>query len=123
MVYTVIESRKPHTHSKEKHMEERAKFFEVEIEGKNAKEAFLKAVDEARNKHGDGGYTGTIAEKSTFRMVSVPDGEKYSDYVMEFIQKRSDFDKDSPCGCICHYSYSDSQGSCGIYYFFGWASW
>ena len=42
--------------------------------GKTAKEAFRRAVDDAAWENGHGGYTGTIAEKHDFRMVSVPGG-------------------------------------------------
>ena len=38
--------------------------------GKNAKEAFSKAVQDAKHESGHGGYTGTIAEKSTFVMIN-----------------------------------------------------
>ena len=40
--------------------------------GKNAKAAFLKAKEQARIEYGDRGYTGTIAEKPSFRMLNLP---------------------------------------------------
>lgn len=49
--------------------------------GKDAKEAFGKAVDAARYDHGHRGYTGTIAEKSEFIMLKVPEGETPGKFV------------------------------------------
>jgi hypothetical protein len=40
--------------------------------GKDAASAFADAVREARHWNGHGGYTGTIAEKSGFRVVALP---------------------------------------------------
>ena len=50
-----------------------ADFFTT-ARGKTAQEAFGAALDEARHMFGRGGYTGTIAEKDGFKMVSVPPG-------------------------------------------------
>lgn len=47
--------------------------------GRTAKEAFSDAVDDARYYHGHGGYTGTIAEKRGFRMVTPKPGETPSE--------------------------------------------
>lgn len=90
--------------------------FSNTAEGSSAKEAFKNATEEARYKHGHGGYTGTIAEKSTFTMISVPAGEdphKYADRLMDEQDRRVD-DKWGPAGCI------DLGG--GKYLFFGVAS-
>lgn len=46
--------------------------FQVTQFGKDAADAFQKAVDEARHDHGHEGYTGTIAEKSEFIEVELP---------------------------------------------------
>jgi hypothetical protein len=46
--------------------------------GKTAEEAFRKAVDQALHMHGHGGYTGTIAEKTAFELVSLPRGLTYA---------------------------------------------
>ena len=40
--------------------------------GATAKEAFAKARADAQFQHGHGGYTGTIAEKTTFEVIEVP---------------------------------------------------
>lgn len=46
--------------------------FWVIAEGKTAADAFRTAVKEAQYEHGHGGYTGTIAEKRTFKVIPVP---------------------------------------------------
>jgi hypothetical protein len=40
--------------------------------GQTAGEAFDRAVREARYEHGHGGYTGTIAEKSSYLLFNTP---------------------------------------------------
>jgi hypothetical protein len=49
-----------------------AETFEERGEGKSAQEVFDKLVEEAAYDHGHGGYTGTIAEKSEFVVISAP---------------------------------------------------
>lgn len=44
--------------------------FVTFIEGKVAQDAFNQAVEEARYKYGHAGYTGTIAEKPGYEIVS-----------------------------------------------------
>lgn len=39
-----------------------------------AQEAFLREVTQARYEYGSGGYTGTMAEKSSFVLVTLPEG-------------------------------------------------
>jgi len=50
-----------------------ADFFD-EGYGATAKEAFAEVVEEARYEYGHGGYTGSIAEKSNFVMVTFDPG-------------------------------------------------
>jgi len=45
-----------------------AQFFTVSM-GRNPHHAFDRAVEGARHQHGHGGYTGTIAEKDSFKMM------------------------------------------------------
>jgi len=45
--------------------------FAVTIFGKDAEEAFRSATQQARYEHGHGGYTGTIAEKTSFHFVDL----------------------------------------------------
>lgn len=45
-----------------------AEYFQVKATGATIDEAFRKAVDEARYNYGHAGYTGTIAEKSSYTL-------------------------------------------------------
>lgn len=49
--------------------------------GKTARDAFNTACRDAAYEHGHGGYTGTIAEKSSFRLVDLPKGMNAGDFV------------------------------------------
>ena len=42
--------------------------------GATANEAFRSAVESAQCEHGHGGYTGTIAEKGSYRIIKLPEG-------------------------------------------------
>jgi hypothetical protein len=46
--------------------------FYCTARGETASEAFAAAQESARYEHGHDGYTGTVAEKSSFRLVDVP---------------------------------------------------
>ena len=48
-------------------------FYTIE-KGKNAKEAFNRAVEEAQWNHGHGGYSGSIAEKREYTEFTRPKG-------------------------------------------------
>jgi hypothetical protein len=85
-----------------------------------AQEAFNYAVKEARYMYGHGGYTGTIAEKDSFRMVYVPPGEdpiQYAEKIL-FEDKSQHCDKWGPANCV---EFLDERGRKG-FYFFGIAS-
>jgi len=88
--------------------------FFTRARGKTAAEAFRSAVQQARYEHGNGGYTGTIAEKSEFQEVKPKAGES----VMECVNRHMDIgtfdDKWGPAGCV---KIDD-----GEWYFFGFAS-
>jgi len=91
-------------------------FYHIEV-GKNAKDAFQKAVEQAQYDHGHSGYTGTIAEKSSFVMIPLPDGMKpmeLADKLMEEDDPRIN-DKWGDAGCIAIPNTDE-------YLFFGWAS-
>lgn len=100
--------------------------------GTSAREAFHKAVDHAAWEHGHGGYTGTIAEKDSFVMIT-PQGDNAARYASDllryygedkipegyvkgkFLQDQAAVDsKWGPAGCI-------NLGN-GEFLFFGWAS-
>ena len=75
--------------------------FSVKVMAKTAREAFQKAVEEAKYEYGHGGYTGTIAEKDSFQMISVPHGKDPEDYAFHLIVNDSRVsDKWGPAGCI-----------------------
>ncbi len=56
--------------------------FATKGKGKTATEAFRAAVEEARYWFGHGGYTGTIAEKTGFRVFSVPEGTTLEGFLL-----------------------------------------
>lgn len=93
-----------------------ANSFMVHAQGKTASEAFKTAVEEARYKHGNGGYTGTIAEKRDFVLITLPPGQdarEAAGKMLDECDRRID-DKWGPAGC---FRISD-----GNWLFFGYAS-
>lgn len=62
-----------------------ANTFSDVVIAKNAQEAFRQAVEEAQYDHGHAGYTGTIAEKHDFRMISCPAGVEPSEFAHDAI--------------------------------------
>lgn len=99
-----------------------ADVFFVNASGKTAREAFDEAVRRARYEHGHGGYSGTIAEKGSFTMIPLPDGEKVSSFTNKLIDDCDDRvdDKWGPAGCIQVETDGDSDRK--KFLFFGWAS-
>lgn len=91
--------------------------------GSTAKEAFAEAVADAQYEFGHGGYTGTIAEKDSFKLASSDLFETY-DAAMDFAEKAMDDDnhfcqdKWGPAACV---SFKTKDGKTE-YLFFGWAS-
>lgn len=93
-----------------------ANSFSVVVKGPTARKAFDEAVKNARYEYGHNGYTGTIAEKGSFVMITCPQGRDPQDYADELIEeedKRID-DKYGPAGCI---ALGENR-----WLFFGWAS-
>lgn len=90
--------------------------FWVREKATSAKEAFKQAVDDARYENGHGGYTGTIAEKSSFVMIPVPAGTSPLEHARKLLDEDDGriSDKWGPAGCV-------AVGE-GEYLFFGWAS-
>jgi fibronectin type 3 domain-containing protein len=90
--------------------------FMVRHEGKTAKAAFRAAVEQAQYDSGHGGYTGTIAEKDEFVLISVPEGKDPIEFAEELLKADDDrvSDKWGPCGCV--------KIKEGEWFFFGWAS-
>lgn len=95
-----------------------AQQFWVTEEGRTANDAFRSAVDHARWEYGNGGYTGTIAEKGEFVLITPPTGidpRTYADLLNEYEpnpEKLAGFqakfkrdlaaidDKWGPAGCV-----------------------
>lgn len=100
-----------------------AELFIVESKGKSPGEAFETAVMEASYLYGHAGYTGTIAEKSSYTIIRPTEKEKeifkdeedYADHLFEKGDKRIE-NKWGPAGCI----KSFTKENC--YLFFGYAS-
>ena len=93
-----------------------AQEFMVTATGASAQEAFVNAKDEAYYQHGHGGYTGSIAEKNSFTVITTPEGvkpEQFADQLLYEGDPRID-DKWGPAGCI---KIGEEQ-----YLFFGIAS-
>lgn len=93
-----------------------ANTFGNRAKAKTAKEAFELATAAARYENGNGGYSGSIAEKRSFVVISVPDGKNPLDYAHDLINNRDPRvdDKWGPAGCV--------QLDEDTFYFFGWAS-
>lgn len=92
--------------------------FGTVARGATASDAFNTAVDEARYEYGHGGYTGTIAEKDSFKIVKlskevIKDKTLFDAKIDELLDEEFD-DKWGPAGCV--------QLEKDKFYFFGWAS-
>ena len=99
-----------------------ADFFETESLGTTPKEAFNQAVEDARYMDGHGGYTGTIAEKNSFVMITLPKGKDPYDYINELIEENDDriYEKWGPAGCF--ELPGETQSGQKRFLFFGYAS-
>jgi len=91
--------------------------------GKTAREAFDTLAEDARHEYGYGGYSGTIAEKSSFTAITMGTMEpkavnSYAESLLMEGDARVD-DKWGPAGCI--EMTSDRKGL-RKFLFFGWAS-
>jgi len=92
--------------------------FHTRASGENAKSAFQNAVEDAQYYHGQGGYTGTIAEKTSFTEIPADevgeaDPDEYASQLIRDQDPRIE-SKWGPAGCI---ALGDNT-----YLFFGWAS-
>lgn len=93
-----------------------AEVFYTREKGKSPDDAFWKAVEKANDIYGNGGYTGTIAEKCEFAMIALPANETplaFAERLIDAKDPRVD-DKWGPAGCI--------MVAPGEFLFFGWAS-
>ena len=103
-----------------------AETFMQSAKGKTVKEAFVNAIDEARYRFGNDGYTGSIAEKHSYVEITIPSvfdsshdkssmnhAVAYADHLIGEDDHRID-DKWGPAGAI---KVGDDT-----WLFFGWAS-
>jgi len=92
-----------------------AQQFETKGTGITPREAFSDAVDRARYLHGHGGYTGSLAEKSSYTLLDpgTEDPQAFVRRLMDDGDPRID-DKWGPAGCV--------KLTLDTYIFFGWAS-
>ena len=96
-------------------------FYELS-RANTAEEAFSLAKKDAQYIHGHGGYTGTIAEKSTYSMASKLPLAKAEAYNLARSLSDTLFsDKWGPAGCIEIIPESENQAN-KLFLFFGWAS-
>lgn len=90
---------------------------------KTAEEAFDFLVERVRYEDGNGGYTGTIAEKSGFRMEQPRKGETPRACVSRCAEDDDHWSNDKWGDAACVDGGPDpKQPGLRIFYFFGWAS-
>lgn len=97
--------------------------FNTRASGKTVNEAFAAAKEEALYESGHGGYTGTIAEKSSFKAVSLRTGETAEQAIERCLNDEDHWvqDKWGPAGYV-EIGPDPSDAKKKIYCFFGWAS-
>ncbi len=97
--------------------------FSVKVSAKTARAAFDLAVGNARHEDGHGGYTGTIAEKHEFKMVTPNAGESPTDCGERCMSDDDHFcqDKWGAAACIDCGPNPKKSGE-HVFIFFGWAS-
>jgi len=104
--------------------------FFITAAGKDAREAFQSARDQALYESGHGGYTGTIAEKPSFTYIHHPDIKDRLPTVAEVSElserligadDRRIEDKWGPAGCT-EVTTQHPQGTKRWFAFYGWAS-
>lgn len=76
--------------------------FMVSAKGTSPKEVFQKLVKEAKHEFGHVGYSGTIAEKDSFKFLPLPPGKNPFDYARELIRTGHPSISDTwgPAGCF-----------------------
>jgi len=74
--------------------------FYARADGETAELAFAEAVERAREESGGRGYTGTIAEKSSFRLVRPRGGEAPGECAERHEREGTFGDKWGPAGCV-----------------------
>ncbi len=81
--------------------------FYTVAKGKTARDAFVSAREEAFHRYGHDGYTGSIAEKDTFKMFVLPAGEEPGPAARRLLDEAYKSgkpgtidDKYGPAGCL-----------------------
>lgn len=93
------------------------------VSAKDAAEGLRMLIGAARHEYGHRGYTGSIAEKTEFRMERLRRGETPTECIKRCIADKNHWstDKWGPAACI-------DTGKCPrvpgnrVFVFFGWAS-
>jgi hypothetical protein len=102
---------------------------------KDAYDAFYNEKQRSQWEHGHKGYTGTIAEKTSFRMIECPPRKNPYKFAQDLIVNKDPRidDKWGPAGCIeikrsflkkLKDKHPELKGRRNVkaYIFFGWAS-
>ena len=97
--------------------------FQDTESARTAEEAFRRLVAQAKFDHGHAGYTGTIAEKTSFRMEQPRKDETPNACFSRCVADRDHWsgDKWGPAACI-DFGPDPKRKGFNIFYFFGWAS-
>jgi hypothetical protein len=98
--------------------------FITTIRHHSAMLAFREACENARNAYGSSGYTGTIAEKSSFIMIHNPANEEPEAFARMLLNADDPriTDKYGPAGCLVLPPLPNDNSAGGRYLFFGWAA-
>jgi hypothetical protein len=91
--------------------------FLIVSNGASPQEAFGRAVEEAQYESGHGGYTGTIAEKHSFKMITVPQREDPVQFAEEILYEDDGHWVQNKWGLAACVKLTDTK-----YLFFGVAS-
>ena len=108
-----------------------AEVFFAESNGKTAEQAFVEARRRALWENGNDGYTGSIAEKNEFTVLTLPSGKDAYEFANQLVDNGDPRvqDKWGPAGCVDitntgrgYESKQQLESDMKIYLFFGWAS-
>jgi hypothetical protein len=100
-----------------------AEEFYTPWQGTSPADAFAGAVEQAQYDHGHSGYSGTIAEKNQYVLITIPEGKDPRDYAQQLMNDNDPRigDKWGPAGCIDMGPSKIHKGK-NVYLFFGVAS-
>jgi hypothetical protein len=98
-----------------------ASWFEDDVVGLLANEAFIAAVDQALWEHGHAGYSGTIAEKQSigFKVVDPQiHANRETALAIARLHEAEVEEKWGPAGAVAYFNDKGEK----TWLFFGWAS-